>query len=148
LITAKDSIEDRVRGLDYGADDYLVKPFAFEELLARLRVLTRHRFNAVSSVLTLADLTLDTAAKTVTRDGRDILLSAKEFSLLEYLLQNKGLVLSREQIESHVWSYDYEGGSNVIDVYIRYLRKKMDADFTPKLLHTIRGQGYVLREEL
>ncbi|MEG1584078.1 MAG: response regulator transcription factor [Anaerovorax sp.] len=146
LLTAKDSIEDRVKGLDCGADDYLVKPFSFDELLARLRVLTRRKFNNVTSVLQIADLTLNTVSKNVSRGGQNIELSSKEFALLEYFLQNKETVLSRRQIEGHIWNYDYEGGSNVIDVYIRYLRKKIDDDFEQKLIHTIRGQGYVLRD--
>lgn len=148
LLTAKDSIEDRVKGLDCGADDYLVKPFSFDELLARLRVLTRRKFNNVTSILAIADLTLDTVTKAVTRGGKAIELSSKEFALLECFLQNKEMVLSREQIEGHVWNYDYEGGSNVIDVYIRYLRRKIDDDFEQKLIHTIRGQGYVLRDKI
>ena len=146
LLTAKDSIEDRVKGLDYGADDYLVKPFAFEELLARIRVLTRRRFDNVSNTLKVADLTLDLSSRTVKRGDVGINLSSKEFAILEYFMQNKGTVLSRRLLEEHIWNYDYEGGSNVIDVYIRYLRKKIDDGFEPKLIHTVRGYGYVLKE--
>lgn len=146
LLTAKDSIEDRVKGLDCGADDYLVKPFAFEELSARLRVLTRRTFHNVTTTFTLADLEVDTASRSVKRGGMHIELSSKEFSILEYFIQNKGIVLSRDLIEQHVWNFDYEGGSNVIDVYIRYLRKKIDDPFEMKLIHTVRGVGYVLKE--
>lgn len=149
FLTARDAIEDRVLGLDLGASDYLVKPFSFDELLARIRVLTRK--SAVSpsagSIYRLADLTLDTASRQVTRGGRTISLSAREFALLEYLIRNQGLVLSREKIENNLWNFDYEGGTNVVDVYIRYLRKKIDEGFSPKLIHTVRGVGYVLRCE-
>ncbi|MGN1015046.1 MAG: response regulator transcription factor [Butyricicoccus sp.] len=147
LLTALDSISDRVSGLDAGADDYLVKPFAFDELLARIRVLLRRRFGSVSNIYTIADLTVDCDARTVRRGDTAISLSAKEFSILEYLIRNAGTVLSRERISNHIWNYDYEGGSNIVDVYIRYLRKKLDDGFSPKLIHTVRGVGYVLREE-
>lgn len=146
LLTAKDSVEDRVRGLDYGADDYLVKPFSFEELLARIRVLDRRRFNNVMNNLEVGDLSLDISTRTVMRGGKVIELSNKEFSILEYLVENKNVVLSRKQIEERVWNFDYEGGSNVLDVYIRYLRKKIDDDYEIKLIHTVRGYGYVLKE--
>ena len=136
LLTARDSIEDRVIGLDAGADDYLVKPFAFDELLARLRVLLRRKSGAVSDVITIADLVVDCAGRTVERAGRPVTLSSKEFAVLEYLARNSGVVLSREKISRHIWNYDYEGGSNVVDVYIRYLRKKLDEGFEPKLIHT------------
>lgn len=148
LLTARDAVEDRVAGLDAGADDYLVKPFAFEELAARIRVLLRRgSVELSSSTLSLEDLTMDLSSHQVTRGGKSIALSAKEYSILEYMLRNRGVVLSRERIEQHVWNYDYEGGSNVVDVYIRYLRKKIDADFDKKLLHTVRGSGYTLRSE-
>ena len=147
FLTARDTVEDKVTGLDAGAEDYLVKPFAFDELLARIRVMTRKRAGHSTNVLTAADLTLDTGRHTVTRGGKSIDLSAKEFAILEYMLMNKGLVLSREKIENHIWNFDYAGGSNVIDVYIRYLRKKIDDNEQTKLIHTIRGKGYVLKEE-
>ena len=147
LLTARDGIEDRVRGLDSGADDYLVKPFALQELLARLRVLIRRRADQVSDVITVAGLQVDCMARTAARGGQVIPLSAKEFAVLEYLARNAGTVLSRDRISHGVWNYDYEGGSNVVDVYIRYLRKKLDDGRTPKLIHTVRGVGYVLREE-
>lgn len=145
LLTARDSIEDRVAGLDLGADDYLVKPFAFDELLARIRVMIRRSSNLVSNVMTLANLTVDFDSETVTRGRTPIALTAKEFSILEYMLRNVGIVLSRDKISQHIWNYDYEGSSNVVDVYIRYLRKKIDDDYEPKLIHTVRGSGYVVR---
>ncbi|MGI6017195.1 MAG: response regulator transcription factor [Marvinbryantia sp.] len=145
LLTAKDSIEDRVTGLDASADDYLVKPFAFSELLARIRVMLRKPAVIKTTVYTVADLELHTDTRQVLRSGKEIRLSAKEFSLLRYMVQNVGIVLSREKLEQHIWNYDFSGGSNVIDVYIRYLRKKIDNDFEQKLIHTVRGEGYVLR---
>lgn len=147
FLTARDSIEDRVEGLDIGADDYLVKPFAFEELLARIRVLIRKNSVSNSNIITVADLTVDISSRKVTRSGKDVILSAKEYELLQYLAVNNGIVLSREKIEDHIWNYDYEGGTNVVDVYIRYLRKKIDEGYDQKLIHTVRGMGYVLREE-
>ncbi|MCD7918019.1 MAG: response regulator transcription factor [Clostridiales bacterium] len=147
FLTARDAVSDRVRGLDSGANDYLVKPFSFEELTARLRVMTRTSFGAASNVLRVGDLTMDCAAHVVQRGGRTITLSAKEYALLEYLMHNKGVVLSREKIENHIWNFDYEGGTNVVDVYISYLRKKIDGGEAQKLIHTVRGRGYVLREE-
>lgn len=147
LLTARDSIEDRVAGLDAGADDYLVKPFAFDELLARIRVMLRRSSGNTSNCFTLADLTVNCDSWTVTRNHTAILLSSKEFSILEYLIRNAGIVLSREKISQHIWNYDYEGESNVVDVYIRYLRKKIDEDYPVKLIHTVRGVGYVLRVE-
>ena len=147
FLTARDAVEDRVKGLDSGANDYLVKPFSFDELTARLRAMTRKSFGIASNVLSAADLTVDCASKTVKRGGEEIMLSAKEYALLEYLMHNKGIVLSREKIENHVWNFDYEGGTNVVDVYISYLRKKIDDGHEQKLIHTVRGRGYVLREE-
>lgn len=147
FLTAKDSIEDRVDGLDAGAADYLIKPFSFRELMARLRVMTREKYGVTSNVLQAGDLTLDTGSQEVRRGDRRIELSAKEYALLRYMLLNKGIVLSRDRIENHVWNYDYEGGTNVVDVYIRYLRRKIDDGEQKKLIHTVRGRGYVLRED-
>ncbi len=147
LLTARDAVSDRVKGLDSGADDYLVKPFAFEELMARIRVMTRKTAGSATNVYTAADLRVDCGSRTVTRGGKSIPLSSKEFAILEYLIRNKGKVLSRERIENHIWNFDYAGGSNVIDVYIRYLRKKIDDGYPNRLLHTVRGAGYVLRED-
>lgn len=146
FLTARDSISQRVEGLDAGADDYLVKPFAFDELLARIRVLLRKKSGNAQNLYQLANLRVDLTSHSVFRDDTPILLSAKEFSILEYMILNQGIVLSREKIEEHIWNYDYQGGSNLVDVYIRYLRKKIDEPFSPKLIHTVRGVGYVLRE--
>ena len=146
FLTARDSVADRVTGLESGGDYYLVKPFDFQELMAVVRVMTRKYTGNRSNVYTIADLSLDATAKTVTRAGKSIELTAKEFSLLEYMMRNKGVVLSREMIENNLWNYDYEGGTNVVDVYVGYLRKKMDTGFDQKLIHTVWGTGWVLKE--
>ena len=148
LLTALDSIEDRVTGLDAGADDYLIIPFALDELTARIRVMLRRASGHVSNCFTVANLKVDCDKRTVFRDETEIVLSSKEFAVLEYMIRNQGIVLTREKIEQHIWNYDYEGGSNVVNVYIRYLRKKIDDNFEPKLIHTVRGTGYVLRENV
>lgn len=145
LLTARDSVADRVAGLDAGADDYLVKPFSFDELLARIRAMLRRESGRPDNCFRIADLTIDCDARTVFRGDTPIPLSSREFSILEYMAGNQGVVLSRDKIEQHIWNYDYEGGSNVVDVYIRYLRKKIDDGFEPKLIHTVRGAGYVLK---
>ena len=147
FLTARDSIADKIKGLDSGADDYLVKPFEFEELLARLRVMLRRRHSSATNLLEFKDLCLNLKTHHVQRAGSEILLTAKEYVILEYFLQNPGRVLSRQQIQSHVWDFSYEGSSNMIDVYINTLRKKIDREYTQKLLHTIRGAGYVLKLE-
>lgn len=146
LLTARDAVSDRVRGLNAGADDYLVKPFAYEELSARLRVLTR-RTRQTTNRFEIADLVVDADSKTVSRGGENIALTSREYALLEYMIRNKGRVLSRSQITEHVWSYDYEGASNMVDVYIRTLRRKIDEGRDKKLIQTVRYAGYVLREE-
>lgn len=146
LLTARDAVSDRVIGLDLGADDYLIKPFAFEELLARIRVIIRKSTGNSNNEIEVGDLILDTKNKTAVRAGQEIALTAKEYDLLEYLMMNKGIVLSRDKIENHIWNFDYSGGTNVIDVYIWYLRKKIDGPFEKKLIHTIRGKGYVIKE--
>lgn len=148
FLTARDAVSDRVRGLDSGANDYLVKPFSFEELTARLRAMLRNTYAMPDNVLTVGDLTMDCAAHTVSRGGRAIALSAREYEILEYLMRCRGTVLSREKIEDHVWNFEYEGGTNVVEVYISYLRKKIDGASPSKLIHTVRGSGYVLREDL
>lgn len=147
FLTARDSISDRVLGLDSGADDYLIKPFDFDELLARIRSMTRKRTPHTSSAITVGDLTLDTGSHTVTRAGKTIDLSSKEYAILEYMCMNPGIVLSREKIENHIWNYDYSGGSNVVDVYISYLRKKIDGGHEKKLIRTVWGTGWTLKEE-
>nr|WP_297279215.1 response regulator transcription factor [uncultured Butyricicoccus sp.] len=147
FLTARDSVRDRIDGLDMGADDYLVKPFDFEELLARIRAATRKYSGEKTRELVLADLIVDTVTHDVRRAGKVIKLSAKEYAILEYLMRHKEAVVSRTQIEDHIWNYDYTGGSNVVDVYITYLRKKIDQGFDKKLLHTVRGAGWILREE-
>lgn len=147
FLTARDSIADRVTGLDAGGDDYLVKPFALDELSARIRVLGRRGAARVTNDLAVGDLIIDTAAQTASRGGRTISLTGREYALLEFLAKNKGVVLSRERIEQKLFSYDYMGSSNMVDVYIRYLRKKIDEGCEKKLIHTVRGVGYVLREE-
>lgn len=145
LLTALGTVEDKVAGLDAGADDYLVKPFDFEELLARVRAIVRRGGERASSVLTSGDLTLDSAARSVSRAGQEISLTAKEFDILEYLMQNEGKVLSRDKLANHIWNYDYDGGSNVIDVYVHHLRKKVDGAHEQKKLITVKGAGYMLK---
>ena len=148
FLTAKDSVADRVKGLDSGADDYLIKPFSLEELTARIRAMTRKKFNITANILQVGDLTLDTGSHTVKRGENEIMLSAKEYNLLEYLMLNKGIVLSREKIENHIWNFEYEGGTNVVDVYISYLRKKIDGNCQDKLIHTVRGYGYMIEKKV
>lgn len=147
ILTAKDSVEDRVAGLDAGADDYLVKPFAFAELLARIRALLRRPKGLSHNLLQVGDLELDVAMRRVVRAGSAIELTPKEYSLLEYVMRNRGQVLTRTQILEHVWNYDFYAGSNIVDVYIRYLRKKIDEEHEEKLIKTIRGVGYSICED-
>jgi DNA-binding response OmpR family regulator len=142
MLTARDAIEDRVTGLDSGADDYLVKPFAFAELLARIRALSRREPALLGAVLRLEDLVLDTAARAVSRAGAPIVLTTKEFSLLEYLMRHPNQVLTRTMIAEHVWNYDFDNVTNVIDVHVKNLRRKIDGEFARKLLQTVRGAGY------
>ncbi|RDC63927.1 response regulator transcription factor [Adhaeribacter pallidiroseus] len=147
MLTALGNTTDKIEGLDAGADDYLVKPFEFQELLARIRALSRRKSDyPMAEVLRIADLELDSARKTVTRHGQPITLTAREFALLSYLLRNKGRVVSRVDIIEHVWETSFDTGSNVIDVYINFLRKKIDKDYATKLIHTLVGMGYVIKE--
>ncbi|MCL5265061.1 MAG: response regulator transcription factor [Chloroflexi bacterium] len=146
MLTAKDTVPDKIAGLDSGADDYLVKPFAFDELLARIRALLRRRQPGGGYVLQLGDLIVDTASREVRRGGQLIELTAKEFELLELFMRNQRQVLTREVIYEKVWGYDFGGESNIIEVYVRYLRSKLESDHRPKLIHTVRGAGYVLKE--
>ncbi len=145
VLTAKDKVEDKVEGLNIGADDYLTKPFAFEELLARIKALLRRKIKEENNILKNGDLIVDTAKYQVTRAGRKIPLTSKEYILLEYLMRNRGYVLTRSQIEEHVWEYGEFNSSNIVDVYIRFLRKKIDDDFEVKLIETVRGKGYRLK---
>lgn len=148
LLTARTTVEDKVSGLDSGADDYLTKPFSLEELSARIRVMIRRNgVERVDNTLTAGPLTLNIETKTAQRDGKEIKLTAKEYAILEYLMHNKGIVLSRDKILHHIWNYEYEGASNIIDVYIRNLRAKIDTGYDVKLINTVRGMGYVLKEE-
>lgn len=142
MLTAKDAVEDRVRGLDSGADDYLVKPFAFAELLARLRALTRRQPAVLGAVLQVGDVVLDTATRKVARGATPIDLTAKEYAILEYLMRHRNQVLTRTMIAEHVWNYDFDNASNVIDVHIRNLRRRIDDPFPTKLIQTVRGAGY------
>lgn len=147
MLTARDAVSDRTQALNDGADDYLIKPFAFEELLARVRAVLRRSAGRASPVLRCADLTLDPARREVKRAGKDLRLTAREFALLQFLLEHQGQVVSRARIVEAVWEHDFETFSNVVEVYVRYLRAKMDEPFATRLLHTVRGAGYVLRED-
>jgi DNA-binding response OmpR family regulator len=146
LLTARDTVSDKVAGLDLGADDYLTKPFAFDEFLARVRALLRRGGGQRVPVLRVADLTLDPATREVTRGRRRITLTAREYALLEYLMRSAGRVLTRPMLAQHVWGLEFDPESNVVDVYVGYLRRKIDGDGDPPLLHTIRGAGYVLKD--
>jgi len=147
MLTAKEMVEDKIKGFNAGCDDYISKPFSFEELLVRIRAVLRRGSGALSNVITFADLTLDLISHKVIRAGREIELTAKEYTLLEYLVRNPNRVLTRTMIAEHVWDYNYDSFTNVIDVYINYLRNKVDRGFSTKLIHTVRGVGYVLKEE-
>ena len=147
MLTARDAVDDRVAGLDAGADDYLVKPFDFKELLARLRALLRRSATLRPPVASVADLVLNTGSHRVERGGRTVPLTAREYALLEYLVLNQGRVVGREEIAQHVWDENFDPLSNVIDVYIRRLRGKLDTGFAPRLIHTLRGAGYLLSAE-
>ena len=145
MLTAKDTVKDKVVGLDSGANDYLTKPFAFEELLARIRAILRKKDSSSPTKLEVQDLVLDLLTHKVTRAGKEVILTTKEYSLLEYLMRNKGSVVTRTMISEHVWNIDFDTLTNVIDVYINYLRNKIDRGFKKKLIHTIRGRGYILK---
>jgi len=146
MLTAKDTVKDKVKGLDSGADDYLSKPFAFEELLARIRVLLRKKDSQVVTQLKVNDLNMDLLTQKVTRAGRDIDLTVKEYALLEYLMRNAGNIVTRTMISEHVWDINFDTMTNVIDVYINYLRNKIDSGFEDKMIHTVRGKGYLLKK--
>lgn len=145
FLTARDAVEDRVKGLDLGADDYLIKPFDFDELLARIRAMTRKQAGNASNIFKIADLTVDTKRWKVFRGDSEITLLPKEFTVLEYLIRNQGIVVSREQLENQIWNYEYSGNSNNVDVYISKLRRKIDGENKAKLIHTVRGVGWTLR---
>ncbi len=146
FLTAKDTLQDKIRGLNTGASDYVVKPFSFDELIARIKAVVRTAQGNASELYSLGDLSVDTQSHIVKRGEREIILTGKEYALLEYLMMNKNKILTREKILNHVWGYDYEGGTNIVDVYMNYLRNKLDGDGAQKLLHTVRGIGYVLRK--
>jgi two-component system OmpR family response regulator len=147
MLTARDAIEDRIEGLDGGADDYLTKPFSLQELAARLRALFRRQATERPSVLDVGDIRLDPASRSVSRNGTDVDLSAKEFALLETFMRNPGRVLTRFHLLEHAWDYSYEQRSNVVDVYVRYLREKLDRPFGVESIETVRGAGYRLRQD-
>ena len=147
MLTARDSADDKVKGLDLGADDYIVKPFDFNELLARIRAVVRRKYGNSSNKLVIGDLILDTSEKSVTRAGKQIELTGKEYEVLEYLMQSKNRILSREQIKEHVWDFDYEGDSNIIDVLIKNIRKKIDIEDGKQIIYTKRGLGYIIKED-
>jgi DNA-binding response OmpR family regulator len=146
ILTARDSVADKVRGLDLGADDYLTKPFAFDEFLARVRALLRRGAVAGTPKLQVGDLTLDPATREVSRGSRKITLTSREYALLEYFLRNPGRVLTRPMLAEHVWGLDFDPESNIVDVYVGYLRRKVDGPHERKLFHTVRGAGYVLKD--
>ena len=147
MLTARDSADDKVKGLDLGADDYIVKPFDFNELMARIRAVVRRKYGNSSNRLVIGDLILDTSEKSVTRAGKQIELTGKEYEVLEYLMQSKNRILSRDQIKEHVWDFDYEGDSNIIDVLIKNIRKKIDIEAGKQIIYTKRGLGYVIKED-
>ena len=147
MLTAKDSLDDKILGLDSGADDYIVKPFEFDELLARIRVLMRRNYGFATNIIQVDDVVLDISKKQVTRSGESIVLTGKEYEVLEYLFKNKQGIISREQILNHVWDYDYEGASNIIDVIIKNIRKKLDVGSKKPIIHTKRGLGYFVKED-
>ena len=147
MLTARDSADDKVKGLDLGADDYIVKPFDFNELMARIRAVVRRKYGNSSNRLVIEDLILDTSEKSVTRAGKQIELTGKEYEVLEYLMQSKNRILSRDQIKEHVWDFDYEGDSNIIDVLIKNIRKKIDIETGKQIIYTKRGLGYVIKED-
>ncbi|MCR5120962.1 MAG: response regulator transcription factor [Ruminococcus sp.] len=147
FLTAKDTVHDRVTGLNIGANDYIVKPFAFDELIARIMAVMRTVSGNVSNEITLGGLSLNIDSHIITLDGAEITLTGKEYDLLEYLMMNKGHILSKTKIVTHVWGYDYEGSDKIVEVYMNYLRKKIDAGREKKLIHTVRGIGYVMKEE-
>ena len=147
MLTAKDGLDDKILGLDSGADDYIVKPFEFDELLARIRVLMRRNYGFATNIIQVDDVVLDISKKLVTRSGKSISLTGKEYEVLEYLFKNKQGIISREQILNHVWDYDYEGASNIIDVIIKNIRKKLDVGSQRPIIHTKRGLGYFVKED-
>ena len=145
MLTAKDTLEDKIVGLDSGADDYIVKPFEFDELLARIRVLMRRNYGLATNIIQIEEVTLDLAKKQVTKSGEIIDLTGKEYEVLEYLMKNKGSILSRDQILNHVWDYEYEGASNIVDVIIKNIRKKLDRGEGNTIIYTKRGLGYFVK---
>ena len=147
MLTAKDSLDDKILGLDSGADDYIVKPFEFDELLARIRVLIRRNYGFATNIIQVDDVVLDISKKQVTRSSESIVLTGKEYEVLEYLFKNKTGIISREQILNHVWDYDYEGVSNIIDVIVKNIRKKLDVGSKKPIIHTKRGLGYFVKED-